>query len=222
MQIDIVSDVVCPWCFIGKRNLESALTTWRDRYPNDPAPHVRWYPFQLNPQLPESGTPRKKYMEQKFGGPDRAREIYARVTTAGARAGIEFDFDRIEMQPNTVNSHRLLHYAAERGDQDAMVEAIFRGYFLDAADLTRVETLADIAAKAGFDRETISTYLAGNEDRALIEEQDRHARSLGVEGVPFFIFEQRYALSGAQPPEMFLEALEKLRAEAKDTDTDTP
>jgi predicted DsbA family dithiol-disulfide isomerase len=213
MRIDVISDVVCPWCYIGKRNLESALSQWQGRHVDEPVPEVIWHPFQLNPQLPENGVPRREYLEQKFGGPDRAREIYARVTAAGARAGIAFDFDRIEVQPNTVNPHRLLHFAAERGSQNAMAETLFEGYFLHAANLTRKATLAELAANAGFDRDQVTAYLESDQDRELIEEQDRRARATGVEGVPFFIFGQRYALSGAQPPEVILEVMEKVRAD---------
>jgi predicted DsbA family dithiol-disulfide isomerase len=217
MRIDVISDVVCPWCYIGKRNLESALSLWQSKHTDEPAPEVIWHPFQLNPQLPESGVPRREYLEQKFGGPDRAREIYARVTAAGARAGITFDFDRIEAQPNTVNPHRLLHYAAEHGNQNAMAEALFEGYFLKAANLTQTATLAELAANAGFDREQVAAYLESDQDRELIEEQDRRARSTGVEGVPFFIFGQRYALSGAQPPDLILEVMEKVHADESAT-----
>ena len=211
-QIDVISDVICPWCFIGKRNLERALETWRAKHP-DETPTVRWHPFQLNPQLPNSGVPRKQYLEQKFGGPERAKEIYARVITAGKRAGIDFAFDNIQVQPNTVDAHRLMHYADERGRQDAMAEVIFRRYFMEGADLTDKETLADIAAQAGLNRAEAQAYLASDTDRALIDEQDRRARAIGVEGVPFFIFNQRLALSGAQPPDVIVEAMEKAREE---------
>jgi predicted DsbA family dithiol-disulfide isomerase len=211
-QIDVISDVVCPWCFIGKRNLESALETWRAKYP-DETPTVRWHPFQLNPQLPASGVPRKQYLENKFGGPQRAKEIYARVTAAGKRAGIDFSFDNIQVQPNTIDAHRLMHYAGEKDKQDAMAEVIFRRYFVEGADLSDKETLADIAQQAGMNRDEAAAYLAGDADRALIEEQDRRARAIGVEGVPFFIFNQRVALSGAQPPEVLVEAMEKALAQ---------
>jgi predicted DsbA family dithiol-disulfide isomerase len=213
LQIDIISDVVCPWCFIGKRHLESALAAWREQHPGEETPAVRWHPFQLNPDLPESGMPRAEYVAAKFGGPDRAKEIYARVAGAGTRAGIAFAFDKIAVQPNTVNPHRLIHYSATHGDQQAVAEALFRAYFLEGADLTRQATLADIAGKAGLDRDEVAAYLAGDEDRSLIEEQDRRAREIGVEGVPFFIFGQRYAVSGAQPPEVLLNAMEKAHAE---------
>ena len=207
-QIDVISDVVCPWCFIGKRNLEQALETWRAKH-QDQEPTVRWHPFQLNPQLPASGVPRKQYLENKFGGPERAKEIYARVLAAGKRAGIDFDFDAIQVQPNTINAHRMLQFAAERGKQDEMAEVIFRRYFLEGADLSNTQTLADIAQQAGLNREEAAAYLASDANSELIQEQDRRARAIGVEGVPFFIFNQRLALSGAQPPEVIVEAMEK-------------
>jgi predicted DsbA family dithiol-disulfide isomerase len=213
VQIDVISDVVCPWCFIGKRHLEAALAAWREKYPAREVPAVRWLPFQLNPDLPEGGMPRREYTERKFGGAQRAREIYARVAAAGRGAGIDFAFDRIAVQPNTVDAHRLIHRAARDGKQDAMAEALFRNYFLEGADLTDAQTLADIAAAAGLDREPVAAYLAGEEDRALITNQDHHARAIGVQGVPFFIFDQRYALSGAQPPEVILEVMEKTHDE---------
>ncbi|HVY04332.1 MAG TPA: DsbA family oxidoreductase [Burkholderiales bacterium] len=207
-QIDIISDVVCPWCFIGKRNLERALEAWEAQHPGD-APAIRWHPFQLNPDLPAGGVPRKEYLERKFGGPARAKEIYARVEAAGKRAGIDFAFDAIAVQPNTIDAHRLLNFAGEHGGQDAAAEAIFRRYFLEGADLSSIDILADIAQQAGLDRAQAAAYLAGDADRDLIEEQDRRARAIGVEGVPFFIFNQRVALSGAQPPEVILRAMEQ-------------
>ena len=213
IRIDVISDVVCPWCFIGKRHLESALAAWREKYPDREIPEVRWHPFQLNPDLPPAGMARSEYTARKFGGPDRAKEIYARVSEAGMRAGIRFDFDRIAVQPNTVDAHRLMHLAIEHARQDEMAEALFHGYFLEGADLTSKDTLADIAQRAGLDRDAARDYLNSDRDRELIEKEDYRARSIGVEGVPFFILEQRYALSGAQPPEVMLEVMEKAHDE---------
>jgi len=215
-QIDVISDVVCPWCFIGKRNLEQALETWRAKH-RDQEPMVRRHPFQLNPQLPASGVPRKQYLENKFGGPERAKEIYARVLAAGKRAGIDFAFDAIQVQPNTINAHRMLQFAAERGKQDEMAEVIFRRYFLEGADLSDTQTLADMAQQAGLNRAEAAAYLASDANSELIKEQDRRARAIGVEGVPFFIFNQRLALSGAQPPEVIVEAMEKALEEVAAT-----
>lgn len=213
MQIDVISDVVCPWCYIGKRNLEAALASWREQHPDDEAPQVNWHPFQLNPDLPETGMPRAQYIADKFGGPDRAKEIYARVSGAGRKAGIEFNFDGIVRQPNTIDPHRLVHLAGEQGKQDEMVEALFRSYFLDEADLTKADTLADIAADAGLDREQVASYLATDQDKPLIHNSDHRARTIGVQGVPFFIFNQRYAVSGAQPPDVLLDVMRKASEE---------
>ena len=211
--IDIISDVVCPWCYIGKRNLEAALAKYHEQHAKDPTPTVRWHPFQLNPQLPKTGVPRAEYLEKKFGGPARTKQIYARVTEAGKQAGIDFDFDRITVQPNTVDPHRLVYHALAAGKQDAMVETLFRAYFLDARDLTKVSTLAELAAQAGIDKQSAETYLGSDEDRDLIADADQEARRMGVEGVPFFIINRKYALSGAQPPEVMLKAIEQTVAE---------
>jgi predicted DsbA family dithiol-disulfide isomerase len=215
LQIDIVSDVVCPWCFIGKRHLEQALAAYRQRHPEAAAPEIRWHPFQLNPQLPPAGMPRAQYTAAKFGGPERAKEIYARVAAAGAGAGIAFAFDRIAVQPNTVDAHRLMHRAAELGIQDAMAESLFRGYFLEGRNFTDRETLADLAQRAGMAAEDARRYLDSDEDRALITEQDERARRIGVEGVPFFIFNQRLAVSGAQPAEILLDVMERSEAQSE-------
>lgn len=215
IQIDIVSDVVCPWCFIGKRHLEQALATYRERHPEAPSPEVRWHPFQLNPQLPAAGVPRAQYTAAKFGGPERAKEIYARVGAAGARAGIAFAFDRITVQPNTIDAHRLMHRATENGIQDAMAESLFRGYFFEGRDFTDRETLSELAQRAGMGAEDARRYLDSDQDRALIVEQDEHARRIGVEGVPFFIFNQRLAVSGAQPAEMLVEVMERAEAQTE-------
>src|SRR5262245_5474009 len=160
LSIDVISDVVCPWCFIGKRNLEKALSMWQAEHSDDPAPTVRWHPFQLNPGLPVEGIARERYVAEKFGGPERAKEIYARVARAGEQAGIAFRFDAIARQPNTVDPHRLIHRAGEQGVQDAVVEALFRAYFLDAVNLTSRDNLVQIAAGAGLDRAQTADYLA--------------------------------------------------------------
>lgn len=213
MQIDIVSDVVCPWCFIGKRHLEEALAMYRQRHPDMPPPAVRWHPFQLNPQLSASGMPRSQYIASKFGGPERAKEIYARVAAAGAKAGIPFSFDRIEVQPNTVNPHRLMHRAGKLGIQDAMAESLFTGYFLEGRNLADPTILAELARRAGMAGDEAQHYLDSDEDRALITQQDEHARQMGVEGVPFFVFNERLAVSGAQLAEVLLGAMERAENE---------
>ena len=207
MQIDIISDVVCPWCYIGKRNLEKALSLYAADNPGATAPKVTWHPFQLNPHLPVEGIPRDEYTSSKFGGPERAGEIYARVASAGADAGINFRFDEIGRQPNTIAAHQLILRAADSVAQDGVAESLFKGYFLEGRDLTDRETLLELAERGGLNRENGESCLRSDEIRSEIEKQDRHARSLGVEGVPFFVFNQKLAVSGAQPPEVLVQAM---------------
>jgi predicted DsbA family dithiol-disulfide isomerase len=213
LRIDIISDVVCPWCFIGKRNLDAALRMYRAQYPEAEEPAVRWLPFQLNPDLPVEGVPRSEYTSQKFGGPDNAREIYARVAAAGANAGIAFEFGRIAVQPNTLQAHRVVHFAARENSQHEVVESLFQGYFLEGCDLTSDETLADLAARGGLNRNELLKYLGTEEDRDLIVRQDAHARQIGIQGVPFFIVAERLGVSGAQPPGVLFEVMEQARSE---------
>ncbi len=210
--IDVVSDVVCPWCYIGKRKLEAALDRIRAQEPDLPIV-VRWHPFQLNPELPAAGVDRRSYLEAKFGGPERAREIYARVAAAGESVGIPFRFDSIERQPNTLDAHRLLAWAQGRreGDADALVERLFRAYFLDGQFIGDRDTLARLAADAGYDADDARAFLSSGELAEAVAGADERARSMGVSGVPFFIFGGRTALSGAQAPETLLEAIAQAR-----------
>jgi len=213
MQIDIISDVVCPWCYIGKRNLEKALSLYEADNPGATEPKVTWHPFQLNPHLPAEGIPRDEYTSSKFGGPERAKEIYARVASAGAGAGISFRFDEIGQQPNTIAAHQLISLAADSGAQDGVVESMFKGYFLEGRDLTDRETLLELAERGGQNREDGESCLRSEEKRGEIDKQDRHARSRGVEGVPFFIFNQKLAVSGAQPPDVLVRAMTQAESE---------
>ena len=211
--IDVVSDVVCPWCYIGKRRLEAALARLREAEPDLPVA-VRWHPFQLNPDLPREGVDRRGYLEAKFGGPARAQEIYARVSAAGATAGIPFAFDAIERQPNTLDAHRLIAWAQSRreGDPDALVERLFRAYFVEGQFLGDRETLVACAADAGYDADDARSFLASDELADAIAGADERARALGVSGVPFFVFGSKTALSGAHEPETLLDAIAQARA----------
>jgi predicted DsbA family dithiol-disulfide isomerase len=214
LRIDIISDVVCPWCFIGKRHLDSALEMYRTQHPDAEQPVVRWLPFQLNPDIPAQGMPRGEYTSRKFGGPERAREIYARVQIAGADAGIAFEFERISVQPNTLQAHRVMHFAKREGRQHTVAESLFAGYFLEGRNLADDAVLAELAARGGLDREALLRYLATDEDQRLIEQQDMRARQIGVEGVPFFIVAERFGVSGAQPAQVLFEVIEEARREA--------
>ncbi len=205
LSIDIVSDVVCPWCYIGKRKLEAALA----QHARDV--RVRWLAFQLNPDIPAGGVDRRSYLEQKFGGPERAKQIYARVKAAGDEVGIAFDFDRIVRQPNTIEAHRLTAWAqdVDPSAADAFVERLFRAYFVDGIDIGSVDALAGLAGEAGFDASAAHAWLASDAGHSAIKAEEKRSRALGVTGVPFFVFNQRLAVSGAQPPEVLLEAMEQ-------------
>jgi predicted DsbA family dithiol-disulfide isomerase len=215
LTIDIVSDVVCPWCFIGKRRLEGALALYAKAHPDAPAPVVSWRPFQLNPGMPDEGMPRAEYVERKFGA--RGGAVYDRVTMVGKQVGIPFAFDRIVRQPNTVAAHSLIELAEKHGKQDAIAEALFKAYFLDSVDLTVRENLVTIAVDAGLDRTAAEQWLDNANARSAVEAEDARARELGIEGVPFFVFNGRVAVSGAQTSEVLLEAMHQ--AEAAPTET---
>lgn len=180
------------------------MAMYRERFPDAATPAVRWLPFQLNPDVPDEGIARTEYLRRKFGNPNRS---YANVAAVGASVGIPFAFDRITVQPNTVNAHRLMHYADQQGRQDEMAEELFRAYFIEGANLTDKNTLADIGVRAGLDRVALVEYLAGDADREMIARADVEARNAGIGGVPFFIFNRKVGVSGAQEPDTLLDAM---------------
>jgi len=208
LRIDVVSDVMCPWCFIGKRRLEQALAE-----ASDVPVEVTWRPFQLDPTLPPDGKDRSAYLEEKFGGPERAAAIYDRVREAGREEGIAFAFDKITRSPNTLDAHRLIRWAAQEGVQDAMVERLFELYFLEGADLTRQETLVEAAVAAGMERQVVARLLAGAADRMATEQEIAAAQHMGVTGVPCFILDGKYAVMGAQPAATLASAIRQVYAE---------
>ena len=171
---------------------------------------MRWLPFQLNPDLPATGISRADYIMRKFGERDSSR--YKRVALVGKSVGLDMVFDNIKVQPNTVKVHRLIHRAGELGVQDAMAEALFRAYFVEGANLTDSAMLADYAAQAGLDRDAMRAYLDSDIDADLIRSADQEARQVGVDGVPFFIINRTIGISGAQDPEVLLQAMEQARA----------
>ena len=208
MKIDIISDTICPWCFIGKRRLARTLTM-RPQV----AVEIAWRPYQLNPDMPIEGMDRAQYLANKFGGAGRADRMYDRVRAAGREEGIDFHFERIRRTPNTVNSHRLVAFAHRHGVQDAIVDALFMAYFIEGRDVGDIAILADIAASCGIGREAAAAYLAGDEDRERIMADDEHVRLMGVTGVPCFVIDERYAVSGAQSPEIFFQIFDLVREE---------
>jgi predicted DsbA family dithiol-disulfide isomerase len=190
------------------------LSLYRERHPDGPKPAVRWLPFQLNPDLPESGIPREEYVARKFG--TRGKGVNERVTLAGRQVGIPFDYEKMSVQPNTLQAHRLLLFAETRGKQDELAEELFRSHFTRGANLTDRETLADIAARAGIERQEAADYLSGEEGREAIAQADVEARGAGIGGVPFFIFDRTIGVSGAQDPDSLLSAMEQALKKGKE------
>ena len=210
LTVDVVSDIVCPWCFIGKRKLEVALAELDNSEPSLGV-KVRWHPFQLNPDLPSEGMSRASYVEQKFGGSTRAIEVYARVASAGETVGIPFRFDRIERQPNTFDGHRLIAWAQQQGDATALVERLFSAFFLEGRRIGDRDELARLAAECGWSEQDTRTMLESDAMREEVENESREALDVGIQGVPFFIFNGRIAVSGAQDPVTLLEAMAAAR-----------
>lgn len=200
LTIDIISDVICPWCFIGKRRLEKAVAAF------DGQVTVRWLPFQLNPTMPKEGISRREYRTKKFGSWERSLELDAQMVAVGETEGIHFACDRMERTPNTLDAHRLIWLADQQGIQDAVMEALFRAYFSQGRDISNRQTLIDVVAKAGLDRDRAEAVLNGDEGMEAIKEAEGMSRQHRVDGVPFFIINGKITLGGAQPPEAFLEA----------------
>ena len=200
LTVDVISDVICPWCWIGKRRLEKATGSL-----GQPV-KVRWLPFQLNPTMPKDGISRRDYRTKKFGSWERSLELDAQVAAAGKAEGIDFNFDKMERTPNTLDAHRLLWLAETQGVQDAVVEALFRAYFTDGRDISKRQNLIDVVADAGLDRSKAEAVLNSDEGMEALREADELGRRFRVDGVPFFIVNGKITLGGAQAPEAFLEA----------------
>jgi predicted DsbA family dithiol-disulfide isomerase len=201
LVIDVVSDVVCPWCYIGKRRLEAALKG---------DAQIRWRPFQLDPTIPPEGLDRQAYMRAKFGDGPRLGEVHARLKALGEEVGVAFDFEAIRRAPNTLDAHRLIRFATEAGVADAMTERLFADYFVHGRDIGDRAVLQDAARDCGLGE--VSARLDSEEGVGEVQQEIEAAQRMGVQGVPFFIFAEKYALSGAQPIEAFEQALAQARA----------
>jgi predicted DsbA family dithiol-disulfide isomerase len=209
VTIDVVSDVVCPWCLIGKRRLEKALAL----KPEIPV-EVRYHPYFLNPWVPREGMAREDYLTTKFGSPEGYGQIAQRVKAAAAAEGLTYASEKMQRQPNTLNCHRLIRWAGEIGKAAAMKQRLMDLYFTEGADLSNVDVLVQAAADVGLDGDETRTRLAGDHDVAAVESQARAASEAGINGVPFFILGGRYAVSGAQDPAHLAEAIARVAAEA--------
>jgi predicted DsbA family dithiol-disulfide isomerase len=208
LQIDIVSDVVCPWCYIGKRRIENALAL-APQVPVD----IHWRPFFLNPWVPHEGIDRNTYLETKFGSVEAYKGIAGRVVAAAGEEGLLYRPDLVKRQPNTIDCHRLIHWAEALGQSAAMKQRLMELYFKEGGDLTDTDVLVQAAADCGLDADDVRSRLAGNEDVELISAQAKDASDKGISGVPTYIFAGKYAVSGAQPAEQLARAIRQVSAE---------
>jgi predicted DsbA family dithiol-disulfide isomerase len=209
IKLDIMSDPICPWCYIGKAHLDRALAA----HPDHPFV-IEWHPFQLNPTMPAEGMDRRAYLEGKFGGKEGAVRAYAPVLANAEKAGLKIDFDGMKRTPNTLDAHRLIHWAGIEGKQTAAVSALFTAYFVDARDIGDADVLCDIADGIGMDASVVRRLLASDADRADIAGRDAHSRQMGINSVPTFIVAGKHAVPGAQPPELWAKVIDEWRAGA--------
>ena len=198
VKLDILSDPICPWCFIGKTNLEQALAN----VPHHPFV-IEWHPFQLNPEMPDNGMDRRAYLEGKFGGKEAAVKAYAPVVEYAEKLGLNINFEGMKRTPNTLDAHRLIHWAGIEQKQNQAVDALFTAYFVEARDIGDHEVLADVADSIGMDASVVRKLLSSDADRDDIRNRDAHSRKMGVNSVPTFIVASQHAVPGAQPPEMW-------------------
>lgn len=208
LTIDVVSDVMCPWCYIGKRRLEAALDDIRSEMDVE----VRWRPYQLDPTLPKQGKDRQQYLEDKFGGAAGADQAYAAVRAAGVEEEIPFAFDKIKVSANTLDAHRLIRWAGSLGltTQQQVVDLLFKAYFEDGKNIGDDAVLLEAAEQAGLEMPVIERLLAGDADRDTVAAEIDQARQMGVTGVPCFIIDMQYAVMGAQSAEALADAMRKV------------
>ncbi|TKB61307.1 MAG: DsbA family oxidoreductase [Nitrospira sp.] len=203
LTVEVYSDIVCPWCYVGKRRLERALAQLN----GGAQARITWCPFQLNPTMLSDGMDRTAYLKAKFGSLDNFGRMEEQLLAVGAEEQIPFAFEKIQRTPNTFAAHRLVWYAEQQGKQDAMVEALFRGYFLEGKNIGDVKTLAHVAAEAGLDRTETEEFLEGEKGVVEVKAEEAVGRQLGIRGVPYFVFNGTVSISGAQPPDMFVSAI---------------
>jgi len=209
IKIDIVSDVVCPWCYIGKRRIEKAMKELSHEFDFD----VNYLPFELNPQTPPEGFNQKEYLVNKFGGPERYDQITTHVTHVAAAEGLKFDFDKQTVSPNTKDAHRVIWLAKQENKQFQAKEAFMKAYFEDGVDLSRKENIIAIAASAGLDKVRVASLLDSNEGTAEVNQLEQQNHQRGISGVPFYIINNQYGISGAQPSDVFIQALKQIGSE---------
>lgn len=206
IKVDIVSDVVCPWCYIGKRRIEKAMDTLRDKYDFE----VEYHPFELNPQTPTEGVDQKAYLTAKFGGEERYQQLTGNVSRIAAEEGLKFDYNKQKVSPNTRLSHLIIQYAKLESKQPEVKEAFMKAYFEDGIDLSKKENLVMVAVSAGLSKEKVEVLLSNPDGLANIEAAERELQKLGISGVPFYIINNKYGVSGAQASTAFIETFENV------------
>ncbi|SFO21915.1 Predicted dithiol-disulfide isomerase, DsbA family [Roseovarius lutimaris] len=210
VKLDIISDPICPWCYIGKTLLDQALAERPDH-----GFDITWHPFQLNPDMPAAGMDRREYLEHKFGGKDGAMRAYAPIVERAEAVGLKIDFAGIKRTPNTLDAHRLIHWAGIEDVQNDMAMALFRAYFEEGRDIGDHEVLADIADSLSMDGATILRLLQTDADREDIANRDKQFRAMGITGVPTFIVAGQHAVPGCQPADLWIKVIDELGAEAE-------
>lgn len=210
IKLDILSDPICPWCLIGKTNLDKAIL----KFP-DTKFQIEWHPFQLNPEMPLEGMDRREYLKTKFGSKENAYRVYSRISKTAIESGLELELQRIERTPNTLNAHRLIHWSGLEGFQTEAVAALFKAYFIDGRDIGNVTTLISIAKGIGLDQSLITRLLESDADREIIVKRDRNSREKGVTGVPTFIVNSTHVMPGAQSENLWINVITELN-ELKD------
>jgi len=211
LTIEVVSDVVCPWCFIGLRRLERAIALMREEQP-DFRCVLRWWPFFLNPDTPPEGEPYLPFLVEKFGGRERVEEIWQRIRETGAALGIDYQFEKIQVRANTLPAHRLIHWAQQKGDATALVEQLFKGQFQSGQNLGDRAVLAELAAACGYARSEVIEYLDSDQDVSLVQSMEQEARTWGVTAVPTFIFARQSGIQGAEDPRVLADAIKQASA----------
>lgn len=205
LTIEVISDGICPWCFVGKRRMEKALKAVEGRYETQ----VTWRPFELNPNMPKEGMDRRTYRTAKFGSWEKSLALDAQVAAVGATEGIPFAFDRIQRTPNTFDAHRLIWLANREAIQDAIAEALFRSYFTEGLDISDRRVLIDIASTTGLSSAQVEHFLESNDGVAEVQQEEAEVRQLGISGVPFFVINKQYGISGAQSVNTLVDAFDK-------------
>ncbi len=213
-KLDIISDPICPWCYIGKTKLDRAL----EKHPEHDF-ILEWHPFQLNPSMPSEGMDRREYLEAKFGGKKRAVEVYSDIANAAEAAGLEINFEGIKRTPSTLNAHRLMHWAALEGKQNAVVDRLFKAYFRKGHDISSHDILTNIATSVGMQADVTRHLLMSSADEKDIQDRDAAARERGVSGVPCFVIGNHYVIQGAQDTDLWERVIAEL-ADAHDVEAD--